>query len=140
MAKPTLALVTGCFDLLHYGHFKFLSFAASKADKLIVALESDKYLKTNKGSARPLYNQKIRKYNLEQIKSIDEVICIKKPTNYLKLLQKIKPNSLIISSNDPKYKIKKQICQELKINLIVFPRLRQYSTCKIISSYISESR
>ncbi len=139
MAKPTLALVTGCFDLLHYGHFKFLSFAASKADKLIVALENDNYLKTNKGPYRPLFTQKIRKYNLEQIKFVDQVVCIKNPTNYIKLLQKIRPNILIISSGDPKYKIKKQICQELKINLIVFPRLKQYSTSKIISSDIFES-
>ena len=139
MPKPTIALVTGCFDLLHYGHFKFLDFAKSQANTLIVAVESDTFLRKHKGTSRPLFSQKIRKYCLEQIKSVDQVISLSPKPNYLKLLQKINPDFLVISSNDTYYKEKHQICQQLNIKLIVFPRLKSYSTSKIISSDTPES-
>jgi len=136
MPKPTLALVTGCFDLLHYGHFKFLNFAASKADILIVGLESDKFLKKVKGPSRPLFSQKIRRYCLSQIAYIDKIINIPNHANYLKLLQKINPDFLIISSNDSYLQEKSRICQKLNIKLIIFPRLEKYSTTNILSSDI----
>lgn len=139
MPKPTVALVTGCFDLLHYGHFKFLKFAKLHADILIVALESDQYLIDHKGPSRPLFSQKIRKYCLSQIKSVDKIILIPNHTKYIKLLQKLNPDFLIISSNDSKYKEKHQICHQLGIKLLTFPRLKNYSTTKIISSDILES-
>lgn len=134
MTKPTIALVTGCFDLLHFGHLKFLDFAASKADTLVIGLESDQFIKDHKGPTRPIFSQKIRKYCLTQIKNVDQIISISKNTNYLYLLKKIHPDFLIISSNDSKYKEKHQICQKLDIKLIVFPRLKNFSTSKIISS------
>lgn len=139
MSKTTTALVTGCFDLLHYGHFKFLNFAKSQADTLIVALESDAFLKKHKGTSRPLFSQKIRKYCLEQVKSVDQVISLSSHPDYVKLLQKIKPDFLIISSNDTYYKEKHQICQQLGVKLIIFPRLKNYSSTKIISSDTPES-
>lgn len=140
MPKTTTALVTGCFDLLHYGHLKFLDFAATKSDHLIVGLESDKFIKEHKGPSRPLFPQKIRKYCLEQLKSVNQVILIPNHTNYLKLLQKIKPDFLISSSNDSYYKEKHQICQQLDIKLIIFPRIKKHSTSNIIVSSNSEFR
>jgi cytidyltransferase-like protein len=134
MPKPTTALVTGCFDLLHYGHFKFLNFAKSKADTLVVAVESDNFLKNHKGTSRPFFSQKIRGYCLEQLKTVDQVISLPPHPDYLKLLKKVHPAFLIISSNDSFYKEKHQICQQLGIKLIIFPRLKNYSSTKIISS------
>lgn len=134
MSKPTIALVTGCFDLLHYGHFKFLNFAKSQADTLIIGLESDQFLKDKKGPTRPLFSQKIRKLCLLEVKSVDKVVSLPYHVNYLKLLQKIKPDFLVISSNDSYYKEKHQVCQKLGIKLVIFPRLKKYSTSNIISS------
>jgi cytidyltransferase-like protein len=134
MPKATVALVTGCFDLLHYGHFKFLKFAKSQADTLIVGLESDDFLKNRKGPARPLFSQKIRKFCLSQVNSVDKIVYIPNHVNYLKLLQKIHPDYLVISSNDAFYQQKKHICQQLGIKLIIFPRLKNYSTTSITTS------
>jgi len=135
MPKATVALVSGCFDLLHYGHFKFLEFAKSHADTLIIALESDQSLKKHKGSSRPLFSQKIRHFCLSQVKSVNQIISLPPHPNYLKLLQKIHPDFLVISSNDAKYKEKHQICQQLNIKLIIFPRLKKYSTSQITTSF-----
>lgn len=140
MKRPSIALVTGCFDLLHYGHLKFLDFAASKADTLILGLESDQFIKDHKGPSRPIFSQKFRKYCLSQIKSVDQIIPIPKNISYFRLLKKIHPDFLIISSNDSKYKEKHQICQKLDIKLIVFPRLKNFSSSNFIASSIVESR
>jgi len=140
MSKNSIALVTGCFDLLHYGHLKFLKFAKSKTDHLIVGLESDQFLKENKGPHRPLFSQDIRRFCLKQLKSVDQIISLPTHPNYLKILQILKIDTLIISSNDKYYKQKHQICQQLGIKLIVFPRLKKYSTSKIIDENIVASR
>ncbi len=139
MSKATVALVTGCFDLLHYGHFKFLHFAKSQADTLIIALESDEFLKRQKGPSRPLFSQKIRRYCLLELKSVNRVISLPAQVNYLKLLQKINPDYLIISSNDSNYKEKYQICRQLGIKLLIFPRLKKYSTTNLTSLTIPKS-
>jgi len=140
MPKATLALVTGCFDLLHYGHLKFLTFAKSKADILVVALESDEFLKKHKGALRPLFTQKIRHFCLSKIKDVDKIIDLSNDVNYLKLLQKLKPNCLVISSNDQYYSQKKLICQKLNIDLIIFPRLKKYSTSGLLTNTTFQSK
>ena len=43
-----IVLVGGCFDLIHYGHLKFLEAAKEQGDFLIVALESDEFIKKHK--------------------------------------------------------------------------------------------
>ncbi|MCT7783498.1 MAG: glycerol-3-phosphate cytidylyltransferase, partial [Lactobacillus iners] len=63
----------GTFDLLHYGHVRLLKRAKELGDYLIVALSTDEFneLKKHK-EAYNSYNE--RKYILEAIKYVDEVI------------------------------------------------------------------
>ena len=66
--------VNGCFDVLHYGHLKLLEFAKKQANYLIVGIDSDSRVKKAKGPTRPHNNQKIRKYFLESLIYVDEVV------------------------------------------------------------------
>jgi rfaE bifunctional protein nucleotidyltransferase chain/domain len=50
----TIVLANGCFDLLHAGHVRYLQDARSRGDFLIVALNSDRSVRTIKGPGRPL--------------------------------------------------------------------------------------
>jgi len=52
-AGRTLALANGCFDIIHVGHVRLLREAASAADLLVVALNTDDSVRRNKGSGRP---------------------------------------------------------------------------------------
>jgi len=130
--KSTVALVTGCFDLLHPGHIKFLHFAASKANKLLVGVESDQLVSRHKTCSRPIFPAKDRLLILSELKSITKVFLIKPNTDYQKLLKRLKIDYLIISRNDNFYKEKHHICQNLGIKLIVYPRLSPYSTTGLI--------
>jgi rfaE bifunctional protein nucleotidyltransferase chain/domain len=52
-AGRTVALANGCFDVLHVGHVRLLAEATEHADLLVVALNDDESVRTNKGAARP---------------------------------------------------------------------------------------
>ncbi|WP_314319843.1 glycerol-3-phosphate cytidylyltransferase [Paucilactobacillus nenjiangensis] len=66
-------LTYGTFDLLHKGHIKLLSRAASFGDRLIVGLSTDEFNLTQKD--KKAYNSYAdRKYLLEAIKYVDLVI------------------------------------------------------------------
>lgn len=67
----TVALITGCFNVLHIGHVKLFRFAKSKADIVVVGLDSDMSIKLSKGNGRPVNDQKTRLETLSDLKSID---------------------------------------------------------------------
>ena len=63
--NKNLIFTNGCFDVLHYGHFKILEYCrelAGNEGKVVVGLNSDSSVKALKGSARPFNNEKTRKF------------------------------------------------------------------------------
>ena len=66
-----IVVVSGGFDPIHSGHIAYLSSAKELGDKLIVALNSDKWLKNKKGFAFMSFKE--RKIVLEAINFVDSV-------------------------------------------------------------------
>ena len=66
-------LVTGCFDLFHYGHLKFLEAAAARGDQLVVGIAEDDTVRRVKGENRPVYPLKHRIALLEACRYVDAV-------------------------------------------------------------------
>ena len=64
----------GCFDLLHRGHLELLEFCRLHGDRVVVGINSDVSIKKIKGSDRPFINQADRKFLLESLIFVDEVI------------------------------------------------------------------
>ncbi|SCY58290.1 glycerol-3-phosphate cytidylyltransferase [Lysinibacillus fusiformis] len=62
----------GTFDLLHKGHIRLLERAKSLGDYLIVGLSTDEFNRLKDKEA--YYDYEHRKYILEAIKYVDEVI------------------------------------------------------------------
>ena len=58
--NKTIVTTNGCFDILHVGHVRYLEKTKSFADVLIVALNSDKSVKSIKGESRPINNENDR--------------------------------------------------------------------------------
>ena len=67
-----ISVVSGGFDPIHSGHIKYIESAKQFGEYLIVALNSDEWLKNKKGKAFMSFNE--RKAVLENIKYVDEVI------------------------------------------------------------------
>ncbi len=55
-----IVFTNGCFDLLHYGHAKYLQEAKLKGDFLIVGVNSDSSVRKIKGKGRPIVTEKNR--------------------------------------------------------------------------------
>lgn len=137
-----IVLVTGCFDLLHQEHLKFLKKAKKEGDALIVGIESDKRVREIKGRRRPVNSWKVRAKNLVRLNEVDFVV--KLPDNFdnrsirLETLRLIRPNLLAISSNDPLEERKRKECHKIGCQLkVVHPYNPDISTTKILKQFTS---
>lgn len=89
----TVVFTNGCFDVLHRGHIEYLKKSKELGDYLIVGINSDRSVKKLKGEDRPLYSQEDRKFFLEQLRCVDEVIIFDED-DPIELLKKVKPDIL----------------------------------------------
>lgn len=89
-----IIFTNGCFDILHYGHVKYLEAAKAKGDILIVGVNSDSSVKKIKGKIRPLIPEKYRTRTLAALESVDYIITFSQPTP-LKLIKTVKPDVLV---------------------------------------------
>ncbi len=83
----------GCFDILHYGHVKYLSDCKKKGTKLIVGLNSDSSVRKIKGSSRPITAQNDRARILASLSMVDYVVIFHEKTPE-RLIKAIKPSVL----------------------------------------------
>ena len=89
--NKTIVTTNGCFDILHVGHVRYLEKAKSFGDILIVALNSDKSVKSIKGESRPINNENDRAEILSALKSVDYVVLFDEDSP-INLLLQIKPD------------------------------------------------
>jgi len=75
-----VVFTNGCFDLLHPGHVRCLTEARSLGDLLVVAVNSDRSVRGNKGPERPLVPQNDRAEVLAALSSVDYVTIFDEPT------------------------------------------------------------
>lgn len=116
--KKTIC-VSGGFDPVHFGHIKYFK-SAKKFGKVVVILNSDKFLKKKKGYVFMPFKE--RKKILEAIKYIDRVVpSIDKDQTVSRTLEKLKPDIFCkggdrLLKNIPKSEI--DICNKLNIKMI----------------------
>lgn len=87
----TLVTTNGCFDILHVGHVRYLQKTKTFANYSIVMLNSDKSVRSIKGSTRPVNNENDRAEILCALECVDFVVLFDEdsPQN---LIAEIKPN------------------------------------------------
>ena len=78
--KVRVVLANGCFDLLHVGHVRYLEDAKSRGDLLVVALNSDRSVRANKGEGRPLIPLAERAEIVDALHAVDFVTSFDEPT------------------------------------------------------------
>ena len=127
--------VNGTFDILHRGHLELLNYAKSLGD-VCVGIDTDECIKEKKGPGRPIHNQEERKFHLENLKSVDEVIFFSSEPEFEGLIKSLKPDIIIVGSD---WKDKSTIKSYYDGELIFFDRIEEYSTTNIIHK-IKESQ
>jgi len=99
-----VVFTNGCFDILHYGHIKYLQDARSKGDFLVVAVNSDSSIKKIKAKNRPVIPQGDRLKTVAALSSVDFVVLFN-ADNPLGLIKALKPDILIKGADWSKQKI-----------------------------------
>jgi rfaE bifunctional protein nucleotidyltransferase chain/domain len=93
-----IVFTNGCFDILHYGHVKYLEEAKKKGDILIVAINSDSSVRKIKGKKRPIIPEKERMRVVSALESVDYVTSFNQPTP-VKLIKLLRPDVLVKGSD-----------------------------------------
>lgn len=75
-----VALANGLFDLVHVGHLRYLEAASAEADRLVVAINSDRSARALKGPNRPVVPQAERAEIVAGFACVWRVVVFDEPT------------------------------------------------------------
>ena len=122
----------GCYDILHRGHLELLRYARSLGDKLVVGIDSDSKVRKSKGEGRPVNNQEDRKFFLESLIYVDEVIIFNTAEELEGRVESIRPKFIVIGSD---YKDRKVVGGDhARLGIKFFERIGGYSTTNILNN------
>ena len=136
-----ISVVSGGFDPLHSGHIQYIKSAKEIGDKLIVALNSDKWLEEKKGKFfLPFFERKII---LESLAFVDEVIDFEDDhegscKNALKKIKKKYPKDKIIFCNGGdrnKSNIPEQQISEIEFRFSIGGENKKNSSSEILKNW-----
>ena len=119
----------GTFDVLHVGHLKLLEFAASFGD-LTVGIDTDKRVKELKGIDRPFNNTEDRKFFLESLKFVKEVVVFDSREELINLVKQLEPDIMVIGDD---YVDQPVYGSEHAKKLVFFQKIPKYSTTRILN-------
>lgn len=93
-AGKTIVFTNGVFDLLHPGHVRYLQQARCLGDALIVGINTDRSVQSNKGSGRPITPEAERMEILEALRCVDATVAFDEDTPH-DLIAAIQPDVLV---------------------------------------------
>jgi rfaE bifunctional protein nucleotidyltransferase chain/domain len=110
---PQFVQCHGCFDIVHPGHIRYLQFARSQGDVLIVSITGDALI--DKGDQRPYIPQELRAENLAALELVDYVVIDPNETA-VELLGFLRPEIYVkgqeyAASNDSRFLAEKQVVE-----------------------------
>ena len=93
-AGRRIVFTNGVFDLLHPGHIRYLQAARAEGDVLIVAVNSDRSVRGNKGPERPVVPEDELPELLAALSCVDAVLIFDDPTPAA-VIQLLEPDILV---------------------------------------------
>ena len=90
----TVVFTNGVFDLLHPGHVRYLNEARTLGDVLIVAVNSDRSVRANKGPERPLNPEAERAEVLLALECVDAAVIFDEDTPH-RIVGDVQPDVLV---------------------------------------------
>src|ERR1700686_4332099 len=127
-----VVFTNGCFDLLHPGHVRCLAEARALGDVLVVAVNSDRSVRGNKGPERPLVPQNDRAEVLAGLSSVDYVTIFDEPTPR-ELIARVLPGVLVKGADwGPNEVVGREEIEAAGGQVVSIPLAPGYSTTKLL--------
>src|SRR5258708_25305608 len=127
-----VVFTNGCFDLLHPGHVRCLAEARTLGDLLVVAINSDRSVRGNKGPERPLVAEQDRAEVLAALASVDYVVIFDEPTPR-ELIARVLPSILVKGADWPLEQVAgREEVEAAGGRVVSIPLAPGYSTTKIV--------
>ena len=92
--RGLVVFTNGVFDLLHPGHVRYLQAARQLGSALIVGVNSDRSVRTNKGPERPINPERERAEVLAALACVDLAVVFDEDTPHA-LITEIQPDILV---------------------------------------------
>jgi len=126
----------GCFDIVHPGHIRYLQFASTQGDLLIVSITGDEQV--GKGAQRPYIPQELRAENLAALSFVDYVVIDPHPTA-AKILSSVRPDVYVkgreySSSDDPRFLAERKIVEDYGGRVVFSSGEVVFSSSRIVES------
>ncbi|MEM2996141.1 MAG: adenylyltransferase/cytidyltransferase family protein, partial [Candidatus Bathyarchaeia archaeon] len=132
----TVVIASGVFDLLHYGHIRFLEEAkrvGGPESRLVVIVARDETVLRLKGR-RPVIPEDQRRALVEALKVVDEALLGYEDMNLEAVIEKIKPDIIAVGYDQEEIEREvKRIIDERGLNLRV-ERIGRFGSEELNSS------
>jgi len=125
--------INGSFDILHIGHIRLISYAASLGI-LRVGLDSDERIREKKGVSRPFNSLYDRMEFISRISGVDGVVHFASDSDLIDRIREWEPDIMVIGSD---YEGKDIIGSEHIKEITYYPR-SSYSTTGLVDKIIAE--
>ncbi|HPJ69230.1 MAG TPA: D-glycero-beta-D-manno-heptose 1-phosphate adenylyltransferase [Desulfobacteraceae bacterium] len=93
-AGKKVVFTNGCFDILHPGHTRYFHAARDLGDHLIVAVNSDRSVRSIKGPRRPVLPEQVRAEMVAAVGCVDAVLIFDED-NPLNVIETLLPDILV---------------------------------------------
>jgi D-beta-D-heptose 7-phosphate kinase/D-beta-D-heptose 1-phosphate adenosyltransferase len=95
-----VVFTNGVFDILHPGHVRYLAEARRHGDALIVAVNSDRSVRANKGPERPVHPEAERAEVVAALAVVDVAVIFDEDTPHA-IISAIQPDVLVKGADWP---------------------------------------
>ena len=131
-AGRRVVFTNGVFDLVHPGHVRYLRAARAEGDALVVAVNSDRSVRANKGPARPIMPEQERAEIVAALDFVDAVFVFDEDTPG-RVIDAIQPDVLVKGADWPADQIVGRDTVEARGGRVVRAAIaRGYSSTAII--------
>jgi D-beta-D-heptose 7-phosphate kinase/D-beta-D-heptose 1-phosphate adenosyltransferase len=103
--RRRIAVINGCFDVLHPGHVLMIQDAASRCDVLVVAVDADAQVRELKGRDRPLRGWAERAFLVASIRRVFGVVSLGEGQPLATVLAAIKPDLYMHRAGAPQAEV-----------------------------------
>lgn len=129
LTDKIVGLTSGCFDLLHFYHLRYLEKCRAQCDFLIVGVDSDMLIGKNKNKS-PMIPEHHRMAMVDALKCVDAVFQmddIRNIEDFYPIATKVFKNSPVIYGN-------KVEISSGEAELVIIPDIKEiYSTTELIN-------